>query len=135
MNHPLTANNSERCAHTTHGENEIRFPDQSTNNSLMLSGHLTSLFSYGLTANAVSKRCSVPRDSTHTIPTNTRLIRCDGAMQSCPTAPPAVSQAITGNSSRSSGNNASCFAFDFSSQSVSTVRIHLARWLSLSSHK
>src|SRR3990167_7857079 len=46
-----------------------------------------------------------------------------------------ASQASMGNSSRSSGNSASCFALGFSPENVSIIRTHPARWLSLSSPK
>src|SRR3989337_802874 len=62
-------------------------PDQLAGNRSTLSECSASLSPCGLTANVLSKMCPVPGDSTHTIPTSTRPIHGDGAIQFCPTAP------------------------------------------------
>src|SRR3990172_11442981 len=99
-------------------------PDQLAGNRSTLSECSASLSPCGLTANVLSKMCPVPGDSTHTIPTSTRPIHGDGAIQFCPTRTRMASQASMGNSSRSSGNSASCFALGFSPENVSIFLTH-----------
>ncbi len=76
-----------RFVNTNHGENEIRFPDQSAGNRRAPSVCSASLSPCDLTANAASKRCPVPKHHTPITPASIRPTAVDGAIQCCPASP------------------------------------------------